>query len=148
MTHPLRGIYNTDKFTFILIKYCDFSVKVFYAHFYKGLKMILNVEKPIVTRKEDFLIRRSFAEAMANAIINLDQPSESLTIGLYGKWGSGKTSIINMSIEKLKEESEDTLIYNFEPWIYSDTQQLISHFFKGFSKVINRHDNADIAGRN
>ncbi|MCH9739997.1 MAG: hypothetical protein K0U38_04030 [Epsilonproteobacteria bacterium] len=100
----------------------------------------LSVDKPIEKKSEDFLGRKSFAETVTNAILEYDDKnSESLTIGLYGKWGSGKTSIINMVLEDIEKE-DNVIFFKFEPWLYSDTQQLISHFFKDFSKAINHKD--------
>jgi predicted KAP-like P-loop ATPase len=88
---------------------------------------MLSNEKPITTRNEDFLNRKYFADHIKSAIVNYeDKNNESLTIGLYGKWGSGKTSIINMIIENL-ESNKDFIIFNFEPWLFSDTNQLISN---------------------
>lgn len=100
--------------------------------------MMLNVEKPIETCNEDFLHRNDFVETLHNAIVKYDDFS-SLTLGLFGKWGSGKTSIINMLCEKFKDD-KNIIIFKFEPWLFSDTQQLISNFFKEFAKVI-KHTN-------
>jgi predicted KAP-like P-loop ATPase len=106
---------------------------------------MLIVDKPIKSRVEDFLDRKDFAENISNAILNYtDADSSSLTIGLYGKWGSGKTSIINMITENL-ESKENIIILQFEPWIFSDTQQLISNFFKEFAKAVKHKDSADEA---
>ncbi|MFW3342259.1 KAP family P-loop NTPase fold protein [Aliarcobacter butzleri] len=100
---------------------------------------MLSNEKAIKTKDEDFLNRKYFAEHITSAMKNYeDKNNESLTIGLYGKWGSGKTSIINMIIEDL-ESNKDFIIFNFEPWLFSDTNQLISNFFKEFAQKIN-HD--------
>lgn len=109
-------------------------------------QQILNTDKPITNSKEDFLGRKDFSDAVSNAIINYTKDEESLTLGLYGKWGSGKTSIVNMIVEEIEKE-EDIIIFNFQPWIYSDTEQLISHFFREFSKKVKHEDNASIAIR-
>ncbi|HEX5329792.1 KAP family P-loop NTPase fold protein [Sulfuricurvum sp.] len=106
---------------------------------------MLIVDKPIKSKREDFLDRKDFAENISNAILNYsDADNSSLTIGLYGKWGSGKTSIINMITENL-ESKENIIIVQFEPWIFSDTQQLISNFFKAFAKAVKYKDYADEA---
>jgi predicted KAP-like P-loop ATPase len=100
------------------------------------MKNILKVENPIKSKKEDLLDRVDFTNKIAHAISEYQLGNnESLTIGLFGKWGSGKTSLINMITEDLKDK-EDILIFKFEPWLYSDTEQLISQFFKNFSKTI------------
>lgn len=102
---------------------------------------MLSNEYPIKTRHEDFLNRGFFADHLSNAVINYnDKNKDSLTIGLYGKWGSGKTSIINLTIENLEKE-KNIIIFNFEPWLFSDTNQLISSFFKEFAQKINHSSN-------
>lgn len=106
---------------------------------------MLIVDKPIKSETEDFLDRKDFAKNISDAILNFsDKDNSSLTIGLYGKWGSGKTSIINMITEKL-ESKDNVIIFTFEPWIFSDTQQLISNFFKEFAKAVKHKDYADEA---
>ena len=102
---------------------------------------MLNTDKPITKRGEDFLNRKVFADNISTAIKNYDNNSDSLAIGLYGKWGAGKTSIVNMITEVL-DTDENIIVFKFEPWIYSDTQQLISHFFREFAKVVKHKDYA------
>lgn len=55
----------------------------------------------------------------------------SFVIGLEGPWGSGKTTIINNVIEKIKNESHDDyiIINDFDPWIYSTQQVLLTSLF-------------------
>ena len=57
---------------------------------------MFRTDQPINTFKEDLLGRHSFAKALAKAILSYDR-NDSITIGLFGRWGSGKTSLINMT---------------------------------------------------
>ncbi len=105
---------------------------------------VLNADKPISNKTEDFLGRHDFACAVSNTIMDYHENNqESLTIGLYGKWGSGKTSIVNLITEEIN--SDDIIIFKFEPWIYSDTEQLISYFFRDFAKAVKHKDYAQEA---
>jgi predicted KAP-like P-loop ATPase len=101
-------------------------------------------DQPINSYKEDLLGRHSFGKALAKAILsyNLD---DSLSVGLYGEWGSGKTSLINMILEEVKSISsnKDPFIINFNPWNFSDQNQLIQQFFNELSLVLCRDDSAD-----
>lgn len=36
---------------------------------------------------------------------------------MYGKWGSGKTSIVNMVLEAVKEDGSNTIIVRFNPMV-------------------------------
>lgn len=39
-------------------------------------------------------------------------------IGLYGDWGSGKSSLMHMCMKKLKEQKDDTVCLIFNGWLY------------------------------
>lgn len=114
-------------------------------------------DKPIEKADEDLLGRSDFAKQFGKSICEYDS-KDGLVIGLYGKWGSGKTSIINMAISEIpvaksekkkwyskvykrikkiftsqKSAEEDQchypIIIRFLPWNYSDKNNLISLFF-------------------
>lgn len=107
---------------------------------------MFNPDRPINSVKEDILGRSSFAENLATSILSYDH-TESITIGLYGEWGSGKTSIINMVVEYLKKlsgnaQKSEPILMSFYPWNYSDQNQLITQFFDNLSRVLGREDNA------
>lgn len=57
-------------------------------------------DKPIEKTDEDLLGRSDFAKQFGKSICEYDS-KDGLVIGLYGKWGSGKTSIINMAISEI-----------------------------------------------
>lgn len=94
---------------------------------------MFNSDKPINSIEEDLLGRHEFARNIANAILAY-RPEDSLTIGLYGEWGSGKTSLINMielelGIFDYISEDEIPIIIKFCPWNFSDQNQLLEQFF-------------------
>ena len=64
---------------------------------------------------------------MAKSLENLNS-QDTFTIGLYGQWGTGKTSLVNMILEEIKE-NEKVVIVRFEPWNFSSTNQLLEQFF-------------------
>jgi len=102
-------------------------------------------DQPIKSYKEDILGRRPFAQSLGNAILSYKE-KDSIVIGLYGAWGSGKTSIINMALEyvdstcKSKGDEEKPIIVKFNPWNYSDQNQLVTQFFKQLSIALRRPD--------
>ncbi|MEP7217718.1 MAG: P-loop NTPase fold protein [Bacteroidota bacterium] len=67
------------------------------------------------------------------ARVTLDWPGEDgLIIGLYGSWGIGKTSILNMFAEYIKlheAQYKNTYLVRFNPWIYEDHAALVASFF-------------------
>lgn len=98
-------------------------------------------DRPIDNSRSDKLNRHGFAKRLADAIysmINVD----TFTIGLYGKWGSGKTSVIKMMLEELDNlqstngEGTKVIVVNFEPWNFTDSNQLIEQFFLRLSNEL------------
>ncbi len=87
---------------------------------------MINTDRPIQNKKEDLLNRGSFASNLANTIIKYSE-EECVTLGLIGKWGSGKTSLINLTLENLNPE--EIIIVKFNPWNYSEQNQIINQFF-------------------
>lgn len=80
--------------------------------------------------KDDTLNRRNFAKSLALNIqnyFNRQNVNNCLTIGLMGEWGSGKTSLLNMTEEYLNDSK--IKIIKFNPWIYSSYNQLVGQFF-------------------
>ena len=99
-------------------------------------------DSPIADKSQDRLNRYAFSSALAKTILNLST-TDVFTIGLYGKWGSGKTSIINMALQEISTISEslpDTkkpIVMQFNPWNYSDANQLMQQFFSCLSNALN-----------
>ena len=93
---------------------------------------------PISSLDDDELNRQNFAESLAKAITNYKNPN-CLTISLMGKWGSGKTSIINMVTDYLNNEAEsENIIVHFDPWYFSNKDNLLFQFFDILSNYINK----------
>lgn len=77
--------------------------------------------------------------------------TDSYVVGLYGSWGSGKTSIINLLIQELKKpadkgsakKSERTsdknspIVIKYEPWSYLSGEHLVLDFINTVSREIN-----------
>lgn len=105
-------------------------------------------DKPIESSKEDILGRQHFAHSLADAIISYRE-KDSIAIGLFGAWGSGKTSIINMALEHIESTSmsipdeHKPIVIMFNPWNFSDQNQLITQFFRQLSTTLRRPEYAE-----
>lgn len=99
--------------------------------------MGIQSEKPIKDKNEDKLKRNRFAINLAQNINNYNY-EESITIGLMGSWGSGKSSIINMV--KSDIDLSKIIVVEFNPWYFSGRKQLISDFFEMLSDSIGTNE--------
>lgn len=102
-------------------------------------------DNPINNKGEDCLNRTEFSKQLAKAILSYTK-IDNFTISLCGKWGSGKTSILNMVVEEINELTKDKrvdekpIIITFNPWNYSDCNQLINQFFQAIQSKIKVDD--------
>ena len=95
--------------------------------------MNYNSDKPIEYSEQDLLGRTTFSKQLGEAIYKYDG-KDGLVLGVFGKWGTGKTSILKMVVNEINllSENEDNrpIIVNFSPWNYTDKDNLISLFFR------------------
>lgn len=84
-------------------------------------------DKPIEKADEDLLGRSDFAKQFGKSICEYDS-KDGLVIGLYGKWGSGKTSIINMAISEIPVDEDDVQKVENKKW-YSKLYKRIKELF-------------------
>ena len=91
-------------------------------------------DRAIGSQSEDKLNRSGFARLLAKTLVNLNS-EDTFTVGLFGKWGSGKTSIVNMTLSEIDSmqsqnpEGQQIIVVHFEPWNFTDTNQLLTQFF-------------------
>ena len=86
----------------------------------------LPADAPIRSSSQDLLDRKDSAEAFARTILALDA-TEGAAVGVFGPWGSGKTSFVNLACTHFREEK--ITIIEFNPWLFSGTEQLVRQFF-------------------
>lgn len=95
--------------------------------------MYLN-DSPIIDKKDDLLGRSTFVSNLAMSIVD-NKATDTFCIGIYGKWGSGKTSIINMfkqeigSMYEVDHNNQKPVVISFNPWNFSCNEHLLKQFF-------------------
>ena len=112
--------------------------------------MNYSTDRPIETGEQDLLGRASFSKQLGKAMYEYNG-KDGLVIGLFGKWGTGKTSVINMAVNEITELAKNNenrpIIMKFAPWNYSDKDNLISMFFQSLKNKINVQDNEELKNK-
>ena len=67
--------------------------------------MTFTSDRPVSSAKNDGLGRAPFAHRLADIIRDWKQ-NDSIVIGLYGPWGSGKTSVLSFTVERLLKKTK------------------------------------------
>ena len=91
-------------------------------------------DNPIRDPKDDVLGRNDVAQSFVDHVLKLNV-SEGAVVGVFGPWGSGKTSFINLAKTKFKERGNP--VFDFNPWMFSGTEQLVQRFFTELSSEFN-----------
>lgn len=76
----------------------------------------------ITKKEEDFLNRKAFVDVIVSLIeANIKPP---YSIGIYGDWGSGKTSVMRLIKERIEELGKYRIIW-FDAWEYENEANLV-----------------------
>ncbi len=99
---------------------------------------------PIEKKEHDRLGRQTLAEGLAKVVLANYQYQPGYTVAVYGGWGSGKTSVMNMVEEALKAQAKEAnnkapIIVKFNPWFYGHTKQLDTLFLDALFQAIETH---------
>lgn len=91
------------------------------------------LDDPISKPKEDRLGRRDFVNQLAKSIISW-RSSQSVVLALYGSWGSGKSSVLNLLEQKLSSSKRKLALARFDPWFFNSPEQLLRGFWDTFAR--------------
>ena len=92
------------------------------------------------TRREDYLNRWPLAEEIYG--IATTGPEEwSVRIGLYGEWGSGKTSVLNFVGDIARDKKQ--VVVPFNPWEYGSRNEMWRNFVLSVLKAIEKELGVD-----
>jgi predicted KAP-like P-loop ATPase len=60
-------------------------------------------DNPIESEEDDSFGHLEYVDILAEIILNVNPPWH---VGIFGEWGSGKSSIINLLYNRIREEHE------------------------------------------
>jgi hypothetical protein len=84
-------------------------------------------DAPVNDPAEDAFDRWPFAQRIGDTIAGRRDPA-SLCIGIYGRWGEGKSTVLQF-IEKHLSRHADVRIIHFNPWRFRTEDDLFVGFF-------------------
>ena len=86
----------------------------------------------------DLLNKKDVINQLYNTIINC-YPENNFTIVLNGKWGNGKTTIINNVLRLIEKNGllDHYVIVKFDPWKYDDEKNILQSFL---NEILNKID--------
>jgi predicted KAP-like P-loop ATPase len=90
---------------------------------------------PVVNPHEDEFNRWPFSRALAEQIAMLGNPDGSPVVGLYGRWGYGKSSVLNFVKYHLEQNhSDNVVLLEFNPWIFKGEEILLTSFYASLAE--------------
>lgn len=97
-------------------------------------------DSAIKKEEQDLFNFNHYAKKVQKLIQLNSNNTEPFTIGIYGKWGEGKTSFLNLIEEKIenfdkKEGGKEYYKFHFNPWRYSKEEEMLFDFFDSLSKL-------------
>ncbi len=97
----------------------------------------MHADRPITQGGQDRLGFGETANHFADAIMN-SRPTSGFVFGVEGAWGSGKSSLINLTQNKLRQRSSSPKpqIIEFRPWLVGNREDLLKELFNQISGVV------------
>jgi hypothetical protein len=86
---------------------------------------------PVQKIGQDEFNRAPFCAALAERIARLGNKHGAAVVGLYGKWGFGKSSMLNLIEDHLDtHHGDDVVVAKFNPWLFTNEEDLLRSFFE------------------
>jgi hypothetical protein len=90
----------------------------------------IDLGNPAVHPDEDEFNRWPFSRALADRVVALGSTEGAPVVGLYGKWGYGKSSVLNFIKHHLEQEhAGKVVLFEFNPWFFTSQEELLAAFF-------------------
>lgn len=102
-------------------------------------EITLQPDTAIDDPENDRLVYNDFSKQLANTV-QAKIPSSEFIVGIYGEWGSGKSTILNFVAHHLEQEEDPPIIIRFNPWWFSGQADLIEKFISQLETGLDEED--------
>ena len=75
------------------------------------------------------------AERLATVLLKNDL-RQGIVVSVEGTWGSGKSSLVNMALEKLENTENGPHVIRFAPWLVGSRNELLAQLFADLEPII------------
>jgi predicted KAP-like P-loop ATPase len=97
------------------------------------------LDNPKSDPKADAFNRWPFSKRIADTIAGFDSRDGAPVIGIFGRWGYGKSTVLNYIKRELEESyGNEILILDFNPWLFKTSDELITAFFTELANKLNQ----------
>jgi hypothetical protein len=92
---------------------------------------------------KDLLERDEFIKRLGKALVAPDNSrATGVVVGITGEWGSGKSSILKMAAKYLEGPPHGAIVIQFDPWIISGRDDLITRLLVQIGKRLGQYEDA------
>ena len=108
----------------------------------------ISADRPKEELDEDLLGHPKFAKILSDCILQYEH-EDCLVLGLYGDWGSGKSTILNFVKRHLEngadeQDAEKPIIVNFNPWWFSGKDHMARAFMNQLGSSLSEEEGFEI----
>lgn len=101
-----------------------------------NIQEIATIDRPVEVIDKEGLNFLPLAKTILDSI-SAYPSNKSITIGINGDWGSGKSSIIDLVKYLAQKEGNRAKFIDFKPWIYPDENSLLQSYLKIWKGEVN-----------
>ncbi len=96
-------------------------------------------DRAITLLEADRLDRGKFVESLSAVLLKAgSQAATGVTVGLVGRWGEGKSSVLHLLHHDLIVRNHKTVVVEFSPWLVSQRHDLVRSFFEELGRAVGK----------
>lgn len=92
-------------------------------------------DRPIASNDEDRFGISPIADRIASAV-TVQAGIKGIVLGIEGAWGSGKSSLLALALQRLRSTGPHVAVVEFRPWLVGDRDQLLVELFDALANAV------------